>query len=136
MLKYLRAVSGGVTKVGTATVNGYQTTEYKATIDFSKYPSLVPASERSTAQQAITALQKLTKLKAFPVSVWVDSNHLVRRMQFAFNESVPQGGAIQIAMTLNITGYGTQPAPSIPPASQVMDASALLSAAGSALSGA
>lgn len=134
MLKYLQAVSGGVTKVGTANVNGYQTTEYRATIDFAKYPSLVPASQRSAAQQAIASLQKMTKLQAFPVTVFVDGNNLVRRMQFAFNETVPSAGSIQTQMTLNITGYGTQPAPAIPPASQVMDASSLLGAAGSALS--
>ena len=134
MLKYLRAVSGGVTKVGTATVNGHQTTEYKATIDFAKYPSLVPASQRAAAQQAITALERLAKLKAFPVTVWVDDNNLVRRMQFAFNETIAQAGSIQTQMTLNITGYGSQPAPTIPPASEVMDASSLLSAASGALS--
>jgi hypothetical protein len=127
MLQYLRAVSGGVTKVATANVNGYPTTEYRATIDFSKYPALVPPAQRAQAQQAIAALQKMVKLKAFPVMVWVDSHHLVRRMQFAFDETVPTSGqSVKTLMTLNMAGYGPQPSPSIPGASQVASANGLL----------
>jgi hypothetical protein len=136
MLQYLRAVSGGITKVGAATVNGIQTTEYKATIDFSKYPSTVPPAERAQAQQAIAAVQKLANVKKFPIMVWIDSNHLVRRMQFAFNETLASTGqSLKTVMTLNITGYGAQPAPAIPPASQVTDASSLLGSLGSSLGG-
>lgn len=136
MLQYLRAVSGGITKVGTATVSGIPTTEYKATIAFSKYPSEVPPAERAQARQAIAAVEKLANVKAFPITVWVDSNHLVRRMQFAFDGSVASTGqSLKTTMTLNITGYGAQPAPAIPPASQVMDASALLGSLGSSLGG-
>ena len=133
MLQYLRAVSGGVTKVGTATVNGYQTTEYKATIDFAKYPSIVPAAQRAAARQAIASLEKLAKVQDFPVEVWIDNNNLVRRMQFAFNETVASAGALQTDMTMNMTGYGTQPAPSIPAAGDVMSLNSLLGAAGAAL---
>ncbi|MHB8691628.1 MAG: hypothetical protein ACYDHH_10315 [Solirubrobacteraceae bacterium] len=130
MLQYMKAVSGKITKVGTATVNGYQTTEYRANIDFSKYPSLVPASQRSQAQQTIAAIERLTQLKMFPVVVWIDSNHLVRRMQFQINEQLASAGAVKTALTLNITGYGPQPSPSFPPASQVGSASSLLGAGG------
>jgi hypothetical protein len=131
MLQYLRAVSGGVTKVGTATVNGFSTTEYRATIDFAKYPSIVPPAERAQARQAISALEKLASVKKFPVMVWIDSNHLVRRMQFAFNETLASTGqSLTTKMTLNMTGYGPQPAPAIPPASEVTSISSLLGSLG------
>jgi hypothetical protein len=129
MLQYLKAVSGKITKVGTATINGYPTTEYRATIDFSKYPSLVSGSQRPQVQQTIAAVEKLTHLTMFPVVVWIDSSHLVRRMQFAFNEQLPTG-AVNTSMTLNMTGYGTQPTPTFPQANQVGSASSLLSAGG------
>ena len=132
MLQYLRTVSGGITKVGTATVNGYQTTEYRATLDLAKAPSMVPPAMRTQTQQAIASLEKLVSIKSFPIMVWVDSNHLVRRLEFAFNESLASTGqTIKIQMTMNITGYGPQPAPPIPPASEVTNLTSLL---GSALS--
>jgi hypothetical protein len=124
LLQYLRA-AGTVTKVGSDVVNGNQTTHYRATIDLDKVASTVPASSRASAQAAITGLEKLTKLHQIPVGVWIDSQNLVRRMRMSFGESLPSGQTITAAITVDITGYGPQPAPVIPPASQVTDASAL-----------
>jgi hypothetical protein len=132
MLQYLKAASGSISKVGTATVNGYPTTEYRATLDLNKYPSLVPAADRAAAKQAIAALEKEAGVSSLPVEIWIDHNNLVRRLAFDLDANTSQAGAVGINMTMDITDYGPQPTPVIPPARQVGSANALLSSAESA----
>lgn len=137
LLQYLKATSGGVKKVGTATINGRATTEYHATIDLSKVPGVVPAAQRSSAQQAITAIERMSKVRSIPVDVWIDAQHLVRQMTMQFTEQVANtGGTLGLAMKLDIPSYGAQPAPPFPPASQVTNANSLLGSAGSGTTGA
>jgi hypothetical protein len=52
-LRYLRATSGGVTKVGTQTVDGFQTTEYRAKIALNRAPNAFPAASRAQVRQTI-----------------------------------------------------------------------------------
>ena len=51
MVDWLRTVSGDVTTVGTEKLDGVDTTHYRATVDLSKYPDLVPADQREAVQQ-------------------------------------------------------------------------------------
>lgn len=119
-LRYLRAASGGVTKVGNESVDGFQTTHYKAQIDLDRVPNSFPASSRAQVRQAVTALERVANIHTLPVNVWIDGQHLVRRMAFAFNETVV-GQPISADMRIDIPHYGPQPAPQLPPASQVTD---------------
>lgn len=118
MLRYLRATSGGVHKVGTQTVDGFQTTEYRAQIDLSRVPNAFPAASRAQVRQTISQLEKIAHVRFLPMSVWIDQQHLVRRLQFSFTETV-SGQALSIAATVDIPQYGPQPTPHLPPASQV-----------------
>ncbi len=137
LLQYLKATSGGVKKVGTATIDGRATTEYHATIDLSKVPGVVPAAQRSSVRQGIAAIEQMTKVTRIPVDVWIDSRHLVRRMMMQFTEHIPStSGTLSLAMTLDIPSYGRQPTPAFPPASQVTSANSLLGSAGSGATGA
>jgi hypothetical protein len=124
LLQYLRA-AGTVTQVGTETINGVSTTHYRASIDLDKVSAALPAASRAGAQQAIAGLEKLSNLHQIPVGVWVDGQNLVRRIRLSFHESLPTGQSVSTEITVDITGYGPQPAPVIPPASQVTDASGL-----------
>jgi hypothetical protein len=127
MLQYLRASSGGVSKTGEQMLGGRHTTEYRARVDLDKYPDLLPAAERPAARRAIAQLQALTKLHSFPVTVWIDDRHLVRQMQLAFDEQLPTSGqALKLQMTVRLPQYGPQPAPTLPPASQVTDLASLI----------
>jgi hypothetical protein len=134
LLQYLRAVSGSITKVGSEQVGGTQTTHYKATISLDKVPDAVPAAQRKGAQQAIASLEKLTNLHSLPVDVWIDDHNLVRQMQMSFASS-SGGQNVNTQMTIGIPEYGPQSLPSVPPDSQVTDASAFLSAAAAAGAG-
>jgi hypothetical protein len=121
VLQYLRAVSGGVNKVGTETVDGVQTTHYRAQINLDRVPDVLPASSRASGQQAIAALEKSTDLHQLPVDVWVDGQHLVRQLRMAINVNAASGQSVNTTVTLSIPQYGPQSIPAAPPASQVTD---------------
>jgi hypothetical protein len=125
LMQYLRAVSGKVTKIGKATVAGYPTTEYQATIQLDREANLVPAKERAAAQASIKQLEAITHTKQLPVYVWVDNANLVRRMVVHLNIALPTGAPLEMAMQLTIPRYGRQPRPALPPAGQVTDTTAL-----------
>lgn len=129
-LQYLRAASsGGVHRVGPATVDGFQTTHYRATVDLSRVAAAAPAAQRANLRQAIASLQKLTGLRQMPVDVWVDPQHLVRRLALAYKATI-SGQSLSTQMRLDFLSYASQPVPATPPAGQVTNAGALLSAAG------
>jgi hypothetical protein len=125
MLQYLRAVSGQISNQGKEQVGGLDTTHYAATIDLNKVANALPESSRAAARQSIPAMEKLLGKSTLPVEVWIDSQHLVRRMKMSF-DSNSSGQSATIGMTIDIPEYGPQPAPSLPSADQVTDASSLL----------
>jgi hypothetical protein len=127
-LQYLRAVSGNITNVGKEQVGGIATTHYKASIDLSKVPNTLPESSRAAARQGVAALQKMLNGTQLPVQVWIDGQHLVRRMQMSFTSNAG-GQSATIGMTIEIPEYGPQSAPTLPPADQVNDTSGLLGSA-------
>lgn len=118
LLHYLRATSSNVTKVGSQTVDGFQTTHYKARIQLSRVPNGFPPAQRAQVRQAINSLEQLAHVQAIPVDVWIDHQNLVRQMAMSFSETV-SGQTVSIAMTIDIPEYGPQPVPALPPASQV-----------------
>lgn len=126
-LQYLRATStSGVKKLGTASVDGVQTTHYRATIDLLRAPAAAPAGERASLRQAVSNLEKLTGLRTVPVEVWIDSQHLVRRvtMDYAVKAS---GQSVRSKLRLDFLAYGPQPVPAVPSPHQVTSAASLLS---------
>jgi hypothetical protein len=127
-LNFLRATaSGSVTNLGSATVNGVQTTHYRAKIDFAKLPNAVPANERAAAQQLVAVLQQHGAAPhGLPVDVWVDSKNLIRRVQLTYAQPLPNGQSANIAIKVDYLDYGPQPAPTIPPASRTLDLLKLL----------
>jgi hypothetical protein len=130
MLQYLKAASGGVSTLGHKVVDGYETTGYHASIQISKVPGAVPPGERAAAQAAMAKLTQLAHLSAIPVTVWIDKNHLVRRMTLAITATA-DGQTIDESISIDLPEYGPQPAPTLPPASEVAPASALKSSSAS-----
>ncbi|HWD84487.1 MAG TPA: hypothetical protein VG321_01970 [Solirubrobacteraceae bacterium] len=125
-LQYLRATSSGrVKKLGTGSVDGYTATHYRATIDLTKASSAAAPAERASMRQAVSTLQKLTGLRSIPVDVWVDSQHLVRRLTMAYTVHA-SGQSLRTQIRLDFLSYGAQPVPKAPPAGQVTDAGSML----------
>lgn len=127
-LNFLRATTNGsVRNLGSATVNGVPTTRYRAQIDFSKLPNAVPASERRAVQQLVATLQKRgVAPHGFPVDAWIDSKNLIRRVQLAYAQPLPNNQSANVAIKVDYLDYGAQPAPTVPPQSQTLDLLKLL----------
>jgi hypothetical protein len=119
-LKYLRAASGHVTQLGTQTIDGVTTTGYRAQIQLDKVAKTLPAADRAGAQQGIAAIERMTHLRLLPVTVWIDGQHLVRRLEVSFNEAI-SGQSLNAAMRIDIPQYGPQRPAQAPPADQVTD---------------
>lgn len=111
-MNYLKASSKSVQNLGQATVDGVQTTHYRAIIDTSKLAQALPRSDRQTARQTIAALHRL-KASYQPMDVWIDQSDLIRKLRVSFRETV-KGKALAVVMTEIIKAYGAQPAPRIP----------------------
>jgi hypothetical protein len=125
-LQYLRGVSGGVTKVGSDSVAGVQTTHYRANIDLAKAIDRLSGTNAAAARRLGEMLKSVLSGKSVPVDVWIDSRHYVRRMSFHMNMSMPMGQSMAMSMQLTIPQYGPQAEPQAPPASQVTDLSSLM----------
>jgi hypothetical protein len=118
-MAFLRATANGsVHDLGTATVNGVQTTHYHASIDPAKLPGAVPPAQRQAMQHLAQILKSQGGSAAIPIDVWIDSQHLVRRIVLNYALQVPGIGRATDALREDFTQYGPQPAPAIPPASQ------------------
>ena len=133
-LEYLRATSAGSVKdLGQTTVNGVRTTGYHAVIDLAKLPRIVPAAQRQSIEQLVAALRRKGVATLIPANVWIDSSHLIRRMQMTLTEPLPGGNeSARIAMTQNFLQYGPQPVPAIPSPSQSLNLFSLVHRGGTA----
>jgi hypothetical protein len=133
LLEYLRASSGGVTTVGSETLDGVATTHYRGTLQLGSILDRLPASYRDAAK---AALEKLGNAGAIPVEVWVDDQHRVRRMQMSLGASAPASSpgsgasAVSGTVTIDFTSYGAVPPIVPPPDSEVFEASSLAGLAG------
>jgi hypothetical protein len=123
-LSQLAAVSSGVPKVGTATVAGVPTTEYRAEENLNKLASQAKAKGRAKEAQAIRQQEKKLGTSTLPVEVWVDAHHLVRQIRYqAPVPSTSTGGSGHgtVTMTMTFTSFSTPVNVTPPPASQVAD---------------
>lgn len=119
-LRYLRAAGAHVSEVGAQTIDGRATTGYRAQIQLDRVANTLPAADRAQAQQAIAGIEQMTHLHLLPVTVWIDGQHLVRRIALSFNESV-SGQPLTAAIQIDFPQYGPQQPPQPPPPSQVAD---------------
>jgi hypothetical protein len=121
-LRSLESVSGNVVDLGPARVDGVETTHYRAELSIARVAGSLPAAERSVLEQALPT-------GAFPVDVWIDAHHLVRRFVTSIALSLPTGDNMQETATVDLSDYGPQSPPAPPPSDQVLNLSNLVSAA-------
>jgi hypothetical protein len=129
MLQYLRAASDGFATVGQQQVDGVLTTHYRAQLSLDRLAADVPSADRALVQQALSQLRQATQSQDLPVDVWIDAHHLVRRTIMSLSAQTPNGPAVQETITADMTDYGPQPRPTLPPADQVTDLSRLVAGA-------
>jgi len=125
-LNFLRATTDGSVKdLGQATVDGVQTTHYRASVDFAKLPNAVPAADKQAVEKLIATMESKASITQMPVDAWIDSSHLIRRLHISYSASVA-GQTVAIDLTENFSDYGSQPAPTIPSPDQTTNALSLM----------
>lgn len=124
-IDYLRAVGAHSTRVGTATIDGTQTTHYHVVVNLDNYPKLFPPARRAAAARGVSTMETVIGSHTMPMEVWVGSDKLLRRMSFSFAECV-QSQHLTMGMTMNMSHYGPQSVPAPPPPSQAYDLTPLV----------
>lgn len=120
VLDWLRATSGTITTIGSETIDGVQTTHYRATVDLSKYPDLVPPERRAAVRRAVTILTKFAHVQAFPVDAWVGNDGLIRREYVVLGETL-KGQTLNLDMKADFHDFGAPVSIAIPPANETFD---------------
>jgi hypothetical protein len=130
-LEMLRSASGSFANLGQQEVDGFQTTHYRLDMSVKRLADNLPASERAAAGQALSLLSQSLPSGEFPIDVWVDAHHLIRRVVMSIDLDLPNGANMQETVIGDYSDYGPQSPPATPPASAVMDLSNLAGASGS-----
>jgi hypothetical protein len=128
-LAYLRAVSGGLTSLGSQVIHGVPTTGSRGAIDLEKVAERAPADRRARTVAAIANLEHLTGVTSVPFQVWIDSSHRVRRLSLVEGESSTLPNAVKVYLTEDFVHFGPVSKVAAPPGAEVLDASAAASAA-------
>jgi hypothetical protein len=126
-LNYLRASGSNLQTVGRETIDGVPTTHYHTVIDLSKVANAVPAAQRAAMRASVASVVGKTKLTSFPIDVWVDDAHRVRRERFSITVSPKPGQSLQTDSTVDFTSFGPTPPLTPPPADQTLDLTGLAS---------
>lgn len=125
LLDTLRSVSGEIETVGSEELRGVETTHYRAVIDPADLAKSAGATQAST-QSLVDQITSQSGLGDVPLDVWIDANGLVRKLSMNF--SATDTGTSQssdVSMSFELWDYGEDVEISLPPASQVADASAV-----------
>jgi hypothetical protein len=131
ILSYLQGISSNIQNVGTETVEGVQTTHYKATVDVRR----MVANLRKTNPKAASSIEKamaLTGTSSEPVDVWIDDQGLLR--QETVHTGMPAQSA-SMTFTMTLSDFGTAVNVTAPPASHTSDFLKLLQQAQSSSAG-
>ena len=104
---------------GPERVGGIATTHYHAQLSFSHLADALPSAERGAATKALSALQQALPTGGLPVDVWIDAQHLVRRVVMALDLNAPTGPSLQETVTVDLDHYGPQRRPVTPASDDV-----------------
>lgn len=126
MLAYLRAASTEIEEVGTETVRGVQTTQYRATVDLRKALELqieqAPPKFRQAMRRDMEESLSTTGLDSIPLDVWIDGKGLPRRMVADFDMTA-DGEEVHLETAVDLFDFGVRVSAPIPPAGEVLDVS-------------
>jgi hypothetical protein len=124
-----------VEEVGADTVDGAETTQYRASVDLVKLLPLLAqmtpdAPTDAEMQKAKDQLEKLG-LQTLPIELWVDGAGFIKQIQLALDLSSIDADhpGTSFSLTLTLSDVGEPISIDVPPASQVTDISDLLAGA-------
>lgn len=110
-LAQLKALTG-LEEMGTATIDGVDTTRYRGRVDVSKLPAESAAVVRSSGATF------------GPVDVWVGSDGYVHRVRVP-TTAAAGGQKVETTLSMTLSDFGKQVSVTVPPASETADAGKL-----------
>jgi LppX_LprAFG lipoprotein len=105
---------GDVQKVGSEQVDGVDTTKYSGTIDPQKLAAKFGNGQLGKVFQAMGT-------KAIPITVWVDADGYVRKLEESMSAQVPGTGTMDLKIGLQMSDFGAKVDGTPPPADQTTD---------------
>lgn len=102
-------------------VHGVLTTHYMLSLDLKRIAKANNAMSKSLEQ-----LMDMTDVDSFPAEAWIDDKGNVRKLKIEMSMNAPTGGELKMTMTEELYDFGVNVTIQPPPASQVVDMSALL----------
>lgn len=118
-LQFLKA-GGSIQKLGGETVRGVATTRYRGTVDLSKVAALAPSQDEAATKAAIEKLTAQLGRSTLPMEVWIDSEHMVRKLQLALSVNV-SGQHVGTKIEEELFGFGPTPGVNPPAAGEVYE---------------
>ncbi len=126
-LQMLRGTTGSAEKVGDETIDGQQTTHYKAELDMSQVAAHFAKEGSPALAREYTQLAKKVP-HPIPIEVWVDEAGLLRRWRMVETVPTTTGKSLTIDMTMGISDFAAHPGIKLPPSSEVLDYTPVLRA--------
>jgi hypothetical protein len=108
--------------VGFDRVRGVFTTHYTLNVDLDRV-----SKGNKDLGRSFEMLRKLTGVQSYPAEAWIDKQGRVRRLKLDMSFNTPTGSAFTMSMTEDLYAFGVKVNVQPPPASDVFDASALVS---------
>lgn len=119
-LQYLKAMGGSAEAVGHEAVRGVQTTRYRGAIDLERAAERLPSPDRAKLRAAMAKAIAQIGTKSFPLEVWIDAHHLVRRMTMRI--PLPAAtGTHGLTISMELFAFGPTPTVNPPSGGEVFD---------------
>ena len=137
LLRLLASHASTVTKVGTPSLGGVATTEYRAVISMAEIEAQAASSHRPRLATAARKFVSALGVTSIPVTVWVGTDGYLRQVQFTVDLSHAQLGSVLGSLapsgplpvfteTVAFSAYGAPVTVTPPPASQTVSGSSVL----------
>jgi hypothetical protein len=113
-----------VHKVGSATVRGTPTTQYRVNVNVTKVIGILPKAQQAAELKAL----KTAGIKSVPIDIYVSAKGYVRRVSISLTNLKVQKGSAAAAVKVSVDLYDFNHAVHVtaPPASKTADGSKLL----------
>jgi hypothetical protein len=121
IVQNLRALSSRVEDLGSEDVRGVATRHYRGKVELRRLPAVTPPPRRAAAKRSADRLIQLIGSDSYPLEVWVDRRHLVRRARLKMTMNI-QGRSLTQELTTELFDFGPKRKIKPPPAGDTVDA--------------
>ena len=126
LLEALQGVAKEIETVGSEELRGVETTHYRAVLDPEELAKAKDLEGRSAPPTLVDQITSQSGLEPVPVDVWLDGDGLVRKLSMSLSATdATSSEANEAEISFELWDYGERVEIELPPASQVVEASAI-----------